>query len=42
MQDNGNMTQFLGVTASSGYMVLGQSSIPSISLKDHVETLKKK
>lgn len=40
--DNGNRPQFLGVTISSGYMVLGQSSIPSISLKDQVETRKKK
>lgn len=40
--NNGNMTEFLGVTASSSYMVLGQSSISNISLKDQVETLKKK
>lgn len=40
--DNGNMTQLLGVTASSGYTNLGQSSILSISLKNQVETLKKK
>lgn len=40
--DNGNMTQFLGVTASSGYTNSGQSSVLSISLKNQVEALKKK